>query len=189
MSFSSFLTYFRVFTPHLPFEHWAVIVVLAVALTVFFAVRKRFSVYGCIALGIAVFLGLFLLDALALSRIGAERPWQPGFDFSGEYNRLVHGTEEHRVLMLFNGAAFVPFGFFLSEFLSEAGWAAAGRRFGYAVLGAFGLSLVIECLQMVFRVGIFEVTDLVLNTLGAAVGAALAMAGRGVVRALSHKAV
>ena len=91
--------------------------------------------------------------------------------------------------MLFNVTAFVPFGFFLSEFFSEMRGLTVGKRFDYVVLGAFGLSLVIECLQLVLRVGIFEVTDLVLNTLGAAVGAAVAMAGRGVIKSLRKKTV
>ena len=38
-------------------------------------------------------------------------------------------------------------------------------------LAAFGLSLCMECLQLVLRVGFFELTDLALNTVGGGVGA------------------
>ena len=38
-------------------------------------------------------------------------------------------------------------------------------------LAGFGLSLTIECLQLLLHVGFFELTDLVMNTVGAFVGA------------------
>ena len=41
-------------------------------------------------------------------------------------------------------------------------------------LAAFGLSLCIECLQLVLHVGFFEVTDLVMNTVGGGVGGVVA---------------
>ena len=47
-----------------------------------------------------------------------------------------------------------------------------------AVAGGFALSLCVECLQWVLRVGFFELTDLVLNTLGACAGALLTAAVR-----------
>lgn len=34
----------------------------------------------------------------------------------------------------------------------------------------FGLSLLVESIQLVFKVGCFDVDDLILNTLGAAIG-------------------
>ena len=73
--------------------------------------------------------------------------------------------------MFANIAAFVPFGLFLGEFLSEVLAVADRRRIWIVALCAFGLSLCIEGLQLVLKVGVFEVTDLVLNTVGGAVGA------------------
>lgn len=42
-------------------------------------------------------------------------------------------------------------------------------------LAGFGLSLTIECLQLLLHVGFFELTDLVMNTVGAFVGALVAV--------------
>ena len=83
--------------------------------------------------------------------------------------------------MLANFTAFIPFGLFLSEFLVSAKRFSAGRRLGLATLAGFGLSLCIECLQLLLRVGFFELTDLVMNTLGAFVGAFISEGMRKVV--------
>ena len=47
-----------------------------------------------------------------------------------------------------------------------------------ATLAGLGLSLLIESLQWVFHIGIFELTDIFLNTFGTFVGAALPLGGR-----------
>lgn len=47
-----------------------------------------------------------------------------------------------------------------------------------ATLVGLGLSLLIESIQWVFHIGIFELTDLLLNTLGTFIGAALPLGGR-----------
>ena len=95
---------------------------------------------------------------------------------------MVRWTE-----MFTNIAVFVPFGFFLSEFLSMmkrfGAFSASSprRRIGRVALAAFGLSLCIETLQLVFRLGVFEITDLVLNTLGGFVGSLISVGLRKVV--------
>lgn len=149
------------------------ICVVSLALTIYTLSQKKCSVYGDVALGLAVFIGLYLLDAFALNRIGMEGARNVGIDLASEWHRLLLGGEENRMLMLFNVAAFVPFGFFLAECLASKKRFSAGKRMGLVALASFGLSLCIECLQLVFRVGIFELTDLVLNTAGAVIGAGL----------------
>ena len=63
-----------------------------------------------------------------------------------------------------NVIAFMPFGFFMPV---------VGRRSRGPVriifLG-FGFSLMLETIQLVFKVGSYDVDDLILNTLGAAIG-------------------
>jgi len=76
------------------------------------------------------------------------------------------------MLMLFNTAVFAPFGFALGVFLRSTG-VGLWRCLRQVALVAFGLSLCIECIQWALHVGIFEVTDLVLNTVGARMGAIL----------------
>lgn len=167
MSFSTFQIYLRAFFPRVPLWHWVLIGV--VALAVVLIGRKRFSVYGSIALGVAVFMGLYLLDALALVRIGGRWVEHPGIDLGAELRRITSGNEENLILMLFNTAVFSPFGLALGAFLRSTGmglWRCLGR----VTLAAFGLSLCIEFIQWALHVGIFEVTDLVLNTVGAGMG-------------------
>ena len=94
--------------------------------------------------------------------------------------------------MLANVVVFVPFGFFLSEFLSmtkrfgTSSAFSARRRIGLVALAAFGLSLCIESLQLILRLGVFEITDLVLNTLGGIVGALMSAGVRKVVGERRH---
>ena len=146
---------------------------VSLALTIYTLTQKKCSPYGAVALGLTVFIGMYLLDALALNRIGMEGVRKTGFDLESEWHRLLHGGEENRMLMLFNVAVFVPFGFFWAEFLTSTKQFSIGRWIGLVALAGFGLSLCIECIQLVFRVGIFELTDLVLNTAGAVIGAGL----------------
>jgi len=79
------------------------------------------------------------------------------------------------MLMLFSTAVFEPSGFFLAEFLTSTKPFSVGRRIGLVALVGFGLSLCIECIQLVFSVGIFELTDLVLNSAGAVVGVGISL--------------
>ena len=68
------------------------------------------------------------------------------------------------VNLLGNIAAFLPFGFFL-PFLSQK-----NRSFAYVTLISFEFSLLIECIQLVSKVGSFDVDDMILNTLGGSLG-------------------
>ena len=177
MSSSTFQIYLRAFFPRVPMWHWVVMGVVALALTVGLIGRKRFSVYGSIALGVAVFMGLYLLDALALVRIGGRWVEHPGIDLGAELRRITSGNEENLMLMLSNAVVFAPFGLALGAFLRSTGmglWRCLGR----VTLLAFGLSLCIECIQWALHVGIFEVTDLVLNGLGVVIGALTSCRGK-----------
>lgn len=66
-----------------------------------------------------------------------------------------------------NVAAFVPFGIFLPVFSAQC------KRVWRTVLYSFELSFLVEVLQLVFRVGSFDVDDLFLNTLGGLLGCLL----------------
>lgn len=63
-----------------------------------------------------------------------------------------------------NMVAFMPCGFFLPIIINKA------EKWYNTILFCFGLSLCIETIQLVFRVGSFDVDDLLLNTLGGALG-------------------
>ena len=65
-----------------------------------------------------------------------------------------------------------PENFFMSVGRFGASSAFSARRqIGLVALAAFGLSLCIESLQLILRLGVFEITDLVLNTVGGVIGA------------------
>lgn len=63
-----------------------------------------------------------------------------------------------------NVAAFIPFGMFLPRLFRPC------RRFVVTVVLAFEFSLCVEILQLVWKVGSFDVDDILLNTLGGVLG-------------------
>ena len=99
-----------------------------------------------------------------------------------EHNRIFHGNVWGWTQIFSNLAAFIPFGFFLSESLASTKSFFPGRRLGLVTLAGFGLSLTIECLQLLLHVGFFELTDLLMNTLGGFFGACLSLLGRAALR-------
>ena len=63
-----------------------------------------------------------------------------------------------------NVMAFMPFGFFMPVVSRRS------RGSVRIIFLGFGFSLMLETIQLVFKVGSFDVDDLILNTLGAAIG-------------------
>ena len=63
-----------------------------------------------------------------------------------------------------NVIAFMPFGFFMPVVSRRS------RGPVRIIFLGFGFSLMLETIQLVFKVGSFDVDDLILNTLGAAIG-------------------
>lgn len=185
MTISALQKYANGILTHIPWPHWVVLGMLSLAL-IYLLIRKRYSLYGTICLGIATFIGLFLLDAAVLNRMNSIVHPAICFSLPAEYHRLILGGSVRWTEMLANIAVFVPFGFFLSEFLSTTKRLDPHRRLRLVVLCAFGLSLCIEFLQLILRLGVCEVTDLVLNTLGGFVGALLSAGFRKVVGERSH---
>lgn len=64
-----------------------------------------------------------------------------------------------------NIGAFIPFGMFLVLLSKNKGMSFIG-----ILARSMGLSLCLECLQVVFSLGIFDVDDLILNTSGGLLG-------------------
>ncbi len=63
-----------------------------------------------------------------------------------------------------NIAAFVPFGLFLPIFSTRC------RKFFFTAFYSFELSLLVELIQLITKVGSFDVDDILLNTLGGIFG-------------------
>ena len=177
------MIYVRSAIPDIPWEHWLVMAVIAIAVALWGRMRKKFSVYGAVALGCTVLFALYLIDAAVVVRWSSDAIQYSGLDLKAEYHRIVDKDLGPRVIMLFNVIVFIPFGVALSEYLCATRTIAAKRCLGYVALTAFGLSLSMECLQLLFKVGLFEITDMVLNTLGAVIGAAVSLLIRRIVKA------
>lgn len=81
---------------------------------------------------------------------------------------LIHwdklGFKSVAINILGNIAAFMPFGFMLPLLSKKY------RSFIYVTLLSILFSLVIEALQMIMKVGIFDVDDILLNSLGGVLG-------------------
>ena len=140
--------------------------------------RKKCSVYGAIAWGLTVFMALLLLDTAVVIRYLGLMKHSAGHNLTLDFSRMFQKTGLGQAESICNVAVFVPFGLFLSEFLASAMQLRPGRQLGLATLAGFGLSLCIESLQLVLKVGFFELTDLVMNMVGAFVGAEMAVVGR-----------
>ena len=79
------------------------------------------------------------------------------------YRELV-GIEAFLLNLFGNVLAFIPFGVMVPIVSRK------NRRF-FRVLGlTFLLSLFMECIQLIFKVGSFDVDDLILNTVGGIIG-------------------
>lgn len=66
--------------------------------------------------------------------------------------------------ILGNVVAFIPFGFCLKVITAEK------IRLPIAVAACLGITLTFETLQMLFKVGIFDVDDILLNFIGGMIG-------------------
>ncbi|WP_053360625.1 VanZ family protein [Bacillus sp. FJAT-27251] len=63
-----------------------------------------------------------------------------------------------------NVLAFMPLGFFLPLLFTRC------VKFRWTILVVFLTTLAAECLQFLFRVGSFDIDDIILNTIGGALG-------------------
>lgn len=175
MSFSSFLLYIRSAIPSIPWWHWSIIVFLSLGTYYWCAISRVCSIIRRVALGISVLIGMLLLDATVFNRIGAECIQFSGLDLGAEFHRIVDEPVGARIIMFFNVAAFFPFGIASFEFLLASQRLGSKRCIWRVALAAAILSLLIEFLQWLLKVGLFELTDIVMNTIGAVFGAVLAL--------------
>lgn len=144
-------------------------------------ILRDFPIIRSVFLGTTVLISLFLLDATVFNRIGLERIQFSGLDLDAELHRIVDEPVGARIMMLFNVGAFFPLGISFFEFLSRSKQLGAKRPIWLVALAAAILSMLIEALQWLIKVGLFEFTDFVLNTLGAVLGAVLAVGANRVV--------
>lgn len=132
--------------------------------------KKALRICSQIIFGVyLIFLAYFLFFAESTGRTFEGRTYHYNLVLFKEIRRFIVYRETLGttavVLNLFgNVAAFLPFGMILPIM---------GRRFRsffFMTLLTFEFSLVIETIQLVCKVGSFDVDDLLLNTIGGMLG-------------------
>ena len=138
------------------------------------AANKRKST-GIRAFAIVLFflyfavLFYFLFFSEEMGRTYSEREYHYNLIPFHEIKRFIHyyevlGMEAVLLNLLGNVAAFMPFGFFLPIFSGRC------RNILNTILYSFELSVLVELIQLITKVGSFDVDDIILNTLGGALG-------------------
>lgn len=132
--------------------------------------KRKIRITGLI-LFICYLLGLtyFLFFAESYGRTGVNREYSynlvPFLEIKRFWlNREVIGNFAVFINLAGNVLAFVPFGFFLPMLNRHT------RGLFRMGLFTFEFSLLVETIQLVSKVGSFDVDDLILNTLGGILG-------------------
>ena len=132
--------------------------------------RKALRICSKVIFGVyIILLTYFLFFAESTGRTFEGRSYQYNLVLLKEIRRFITyrkslGTMAVVLNLFGNVAAFVPFGMMLPIIYRRC------RSFFYMVLLTFEFSLIIELIQLVFRVGSFDVDDLLLNTIGGILG-------------------
>lgn len=116
-----------------------------------------------------ILLSYFLFFSERYGRASIAEDYRYNLELLKEIKRFIRyrevvGFESFAVNILGNILAFAPFGFFLPLLNKKY------RRFFYATFLSILFTLVIELMQMFLRVGIFDVDDILLNTIGGMLG-------------------
>lgn len=111
----------------------------------------------------------FLFFAENMGRGFSQREYAYNFKIGREISRFWMYRRELGFWTVFlnlagNVLCFVPFGAILPVLSSRA------RNFILITLLTFEFSLLVECVQLISKVGSFDVDDLLLNTLGGILG-------------------
>ena len=131
--------------------------------------KKSRTVAGILFLIYFFVLFYFLFFSEEMGRTYSERVYHYNlvpFKERGRFIRYrnVLGRKAVVLNLVGNVVAFMPFGAFLPIFSVRC------RRILCTVWYSFELSLVVELLQLIFKVGSFDVDDLLLNTVGGMLG-------------------
>ncbi len=114
------------------------------------------------------FLIYFLFLSDWYGREGVMEEYRYNLELFKEIRRFIVYREQLGMFVVFsnlfgNILIFMPFGFFISM-------ASTSSSFFKALFNSLGLSLCVEVLQLVTRVGSFDVDDILLNTIGGVLG-------------------
>ena len=131
--------------------------------------KKSRTVAGILFLIYFFVLFYFLFFSEEMGRTYSERVYHYNLVPFKEIGRFIRyrnvlGRKAVVLNLVGNVVAFMPFGAFLPIFSVRC------RRILCTVWYSFELSLVVELLQLIFKVGSFDVDDLLLNAVGGMLG-------------------
>lgn len=114
------------------------------------------------------FLIYFLFLAEWYGREGMVKEYRYNLELFKEIRRFLTYRKQLGMFAVFanlfgNILIFVPYGFFVSL-------ASSSRGFFRTLFYSMGLSLIVETVQLITRVGSFDVDDILLNTTGGVLG-------------------
>lgn len=116
-----------------------------------------------------ILLTYFLFFAESCGRVLSEREYSYNLQPLKEIKRFWIYREQLGFFAVFtniigNVLCFVPFGAIFPVLNRKT------RHFVVIVLLSFQFSLIVECIQLISKVGSFDVDDLLLNTIGGMIG-------------------
>ncbi len=87
-------------------------------------------------------------------------------DFQTRRLNLIPFAWARKSEIISNIVAFIPFGVMLGVSFKQA-------AFRYKIAAIFGFSLAVEIIQFVLAIGVADITDIIMNTLGGFIGLAV----------------
>lgn len=130
--------------------------------------RHRLKLTWVLFVVYMVLLAYFLFFAESMGRTYSDRDYHYNLILFREIRRCIDCWDTMPKFamtnLLGNIVAFVPFGIILPILKKRK------QTFFYILLFSFEFSLFVEIIQLVSKVGSFDVDDLILNTLGGAIG-------------------
>ena len=157
---NSFLSYVEISTPDIV---WCFVFTVVFYFAFWFITKKECNSFFRLMLSFACSL-IFIMTLFGRSQGEYE---SPHFFFESYRSALAQGTPEQVLQLVMNVILYIPLGLFLPCcFLLF-------KKVRYTVLTAFLCSVCIETIQGLFRIGLFEVDDILNNTLGALIGVIL----------------
>ena len=132
--------------------------------------KEKYALWGGRVLFLIYLAGLcyFLFFAENYGRVIGQENYRYNLVPFREIERFWTYRDELGIHSFYNLAGnilgFVPAGFFIPILWENK------RGFFFTVCVTFDMSLLVEILQIVLRVGSFDVDDLILNTLGGIIG-------------------
>lgn len=163
----AYLTYIEPNTwKHIGAISFAVFLLFLVLQNLFFREDKRKTIKSQIAFLPLIFECLLIFFITLSGREQGRMRWEC-IPFESWYLVFKDGNMALLVQILANILLFIPLGFLLPCCFARC------RRYRYTILSAAILSLVIELIQGIAQIGLFETDDIIHNTLGACIGAGM----------------